>query len=97
MLSFPYGPTLTSIHDYQRNHSFDYMDLCQQSDVFAFNILSGYDTAFFPRTKHLIILWQQSPSTVILEFKKIKFVTTVSASTCHEVIGPDLSFLNAEF
>ena len=73
------------------------MDLCQQSDVFAFNILSGYDTAFFPRTKHVIILWQQSPSTVILEFKKIKFVTTVSASTCHEVIGPDLSFLNVEF
>ena len=24
-----YGPTLTSIHDYWKNHSFDYMDLCQ--------------------------------------------------------------------
>ena len=23
------GPTLTSIHDYWKNHSFDYMDLCQ--------------------------------------------------------------------
>ena len=32
----PYGPTLTSIHDYWKNHSFDYMDLCQQSDVSAF-------------------------------------------------------------
>ena len=29
-------PTLTSIHDYWKNHSFDYMDLCQQDDVFAF-------------------------------------------------------------
>ena len=31
-----YGPTLTSVHDYWKNHSFDYMDLCQQSDVSAF-------------------------------------------------------------
>ena len=31
-----YGPTLTSIHDYTENHSFNYMDLCQQSDVSAF-------------------------------------------------------------
>ena len=28
-LSFLYSPTLTSIHDYWKNHSFDYMDLCQ--------------------------------------------------------------------
>ena len=28
-LSLLYGPTLTSIHDYWENHSFDYMDLCQ--------------------------------------------------------------------
>ena len=31
------GPALTSVHDYWKNHSFDYMDLCQQSDVFAFS------------------------------------------------------------
>ena len=31
-----YGPTLTSIHDYCKNHSFDNIDLCQQSDVSAF-------------------------------------------------------------
>ena len=31
-----YNPTLTSIHKYWKNHSFDYMDLCWQSDVFAF-------------------------------------------------------------
>ena len=33
VLSLPYGPTFTSIHDYWKNHSFDYMDLCQQSNV----------------------------------------------------------------
>ena len=35
-LSLLYGPTLTSIHDYWKNRSFDYMDLCQQSNVSAF-------------------------------------------------------------
>ena len=32
VLSLLYGPTLTSIHDYWKNHSFDYPDLCWQSD-----------------------------------------------------------------
>ena len=35
-LSFLYGPNLTSIQDYWKNHSFDYMDLCWQSNVSAF-------------------------------------------------------------
>ena len=34
-LSFLYNPTLTSIHDYWKNHSFDYMDLRWQSNVSA--------------------------------------------------------------
>ena len=35
-LSFLYSPTLTSIHDYWKNHSLDETDLCQQSNVSAF-------------------------------------------------------------
>ena len=35
-LSFLYSPTLTSIHDYRKNHSFDQTDLCWQSNVSAF-------------------------------------------------------------
>ena len=35
-LSFLYGSTVTSVHDFWRNNSFDYMDLCWQGDVFAF-------------------------------------------------------------
>ena len=31
-LSFPYSPTLTSIHDYWKNYSFDYTALCRQSN-----------------------------------------------------------------
>ena len=36
VLSLLYGPTLISTHVYWKNHSFDYMELCQQSDVSAF-------------------------------------------------------------
>ena len=36
VLSFLYGPSLVSIHDYWKNHSFDYVDLCWQRNIFAF-------------------------------------------------------------
>ena len=35
VLSFVYSPTFTSIHDYWKNHSLDYMDLCWQSNISA--------------------------------------------------------------
>ena len=35
-LSFLHSPTLTSIHDHRKNHSLDWMDLCWQSNVSAF-------------------------------------------------------------
>ena len=35
-LSLLYGPDLTCVRDYRKNLSFDYTDLCQQSDVSAF-------------------------------------------------------------
>ena len=40
-----------------------------------FNMLSRLVIAFLPRGKHLLISRLQSPSAVILEPKKIKFVT----------------------
>ena len=36
VLSLLHGPTLTSVHDYWKNHCFDYTDLCPQSSVSAF-------------------------------------------------------------
>ena len=53
-----------------------------------FNMLSRLVKTFFPRSKHLLISWLQSPSAVILEPPKIKS-DTVSTSTSHEVMGPD--------
>ena len=35
-LSFRYGPTFTTTHDYWKNHSFDYTGLCWESNVSAF-------------------------------------------------------------
>ena len=72
-----------------KNKSFDYMDFGGQSDVFVFTILSRFVKAFPPRSKCLLVLWLQSPSTVILEPKKIKSapVSTFSPSICHEVMG----------
>ena len=57
---------------------------------------------FLPRRKYLLISWLQSPSAVIWEAKKIKFVTVsiVSPSISHIVMGLDampLVFLNVEF
>ena len=57
-----------------------------------FNMLSIFVIAFLPRSKHLLLLWLQSASAVILESKKIKSFTVsiVSPSICHEVVGPVL-------
>ena len=41
VLSLLYGPTLTFIHDYWKNHSFDYTDLSWQSNVSAFYLHHG--------------------------------------------------------
>ena len=59
-LSYPY---LT-----WKNYSFDYIDLCQQSDVSAFS----YAVYMLIAKERLLISWLQSLSTVILEPKKIK-------------------------
>ena len=59
------------------------------------NTLSRFVITFLLRSKHLLISWLQSPSTVILEPKKIKSVTVsiVSTSICHEVMGLDAMIL----
>ena len=54
-----------------------------------FNTLSRFLIAFLPRSKHLLISWLQSLSTVILQPKKIRSATvsTFSPTICHEVMG----------
>ena len=59
------------------------------------NILSRLVITFLPRSQHLLILWLQSPSAVILEPPKIKSATVsiVSPFISYEVMGPDAMIL----
>ena len=55
-----------------------------------FNTQSRFVVTFLLRSKRLLVSWLQSPSSVILEPKKIKSATVYipSPSICHEVMGP---------
>ena len=100
-LSFLQSPTLTSTHDYWKNHSLDRWTFVDKAVSLLFNMLTRLVITFLPRSKHLLTSWLPSPFAVILEPPKIKFDTlsTVSPSIfpwtdgtrCH-----DFSFLNAE-
>ena len=59
-----------------------------------FNKLSRFVIVFLPSRKHLIS-WLQSPLRVILEPKKIKFVTvsTYPPPVYHEMMGPNAMIL----
>ena len=61
--------------------------LCQQSDVLLFNTLPRFVIAFLLRSKRLLISWLQSPSTVILEPKKIKSVSLHVFPICFRAEG----------
>ena len=52
MLSLLYGPTVTSVHDYWKNHSFDYTsNFVGKMMSLLFNTLSRIVMAFLPRSK----------------------------------------------
>ena len=66
-----------------------------------FKMLSRFVKVFLPRSKHLLISWLLSVTTVIWETKKIKSVTVFrfSTSICYEVIThlePDFLECNAK-
>ena len=88
VLSLLYGPIVTSVHDYWKNHTLTIWTL--DSKVMSlFNVLCRFVITFLPKRKFLLISWLQSLSVVILEPKKIKSVSvsTFSPSICHEVMG----------
>ena len=91
MLSFLYGPTLTSIHDYWKTIALTRWIFVGKVMSLLFNMLSRFVVVFLPRSMCLLISWLQSPSAVVLEPPKIKPVTVsiVSPSICHEVMGLD--------
>ena len=64
-----------SVHHYWKNHTFEKWTFVGKVISLPFHMLSRFVRAFFPRSKCLLISLLQSPSTVILEPRKIKFVT----------------------
>ena len=64
--------TLTSTHDYWKNHSFDSKTLTFVSKAMflCFNMLLRFVIAFLPRSKHLLISWLQLQSAAILVSRK---------------------------
>ena len=88
VLRFLYGQTLTSIHDYWKNIVLTRWTFVGKVMAQLYNMLSKFIITLLPRSS-LLISWQQSPSAVILEPKKIKSVTfsIASPSICSEVMG----------
>ena len=86
-----YSPTLTSIHDNWKTIALTRQTFVRKVMSLLYNMLCKLVITFLPRSNHLLISLLQSPSAVILEPPKIKFVTVsiVSPSICHEVMGPD--------
>ena len=87
-LNFRYGPAGKTV-------ALTIQTFVGQVMSLLFNMLSRLVIAFLPRSKRLSISWLQSPSAVILEPPKIKFVTVSSdsPSVCHEVMGLDAMIL----
>ena len=95
-LSFLYGPIL--LYPYMTTGKTIVLTrwtLVSQVMSLLFNMLSKLVIAFHPRIKCLLISRLQSPSSVILDPKKIKSVTVsiVSPSICQEVMGTDAMIL----
>ena len=96
VFSFLYSPTLTSIHDYWKNHSLNRWAFVGKVMSLLFNMLCRLVITFLPRSKRLLISCWQSPSAVILEPPQNK------VSHCFPIYLPwsngtgcyDLSFLN---
>ena len=65
-LSLLYSPTLTSIHDYWKNHTLTMQTFVGKVMCLLFNTLSRFVPAFLPRSKcllisrlHMIIRWNR--------------------------------------
>ena len=87
VLSLLYGPTLYMTTG--KTIALTIQTFVGKVMSLLFNTLTTFVIGILPRSKHLLILWLQSPSALILEPKKMKSdtVPTLSPSVCHEVIG----------
>ena len=90
-----YCPVLTTACDHWKTRALNIWTSASRVMSLLFNTLSRFVRAFLPRSNRLLITQLQSTSTLTLEPKKRKSVTTstFSPSICHEVIGSDAMIL----
>jgi len=102
-LSLLNGPILTSLHDCWENHIPSLIWIFVGTMMaLLFNMLSRFVIAFFPRSKHLLISWLQSPSAVIFGAQEDKICHCFHFFPFHLpwrywTRYHDLTFLNVEF
>ena len=74
MLSFLHSPTLTSMHDYWKNHGLTRRTFVGKVMSLLLNMRSRLVITFLPRSKRLLFLWLQSPSAgiLVIEARKLK-------------------------
>ena len=101
MLSFLYGPTLTSVHDYWKTIALTTWTFVGEATTLPFITLSRLVTALLPRSECLSISWLLSPSEVILELRKTSPSLFPLFPHLFAMKGwdqmHDFSFLNVEF
>ena len=101
VLSLLYGPTLTSIHNYWRNHHFDYADLCWQNDISAFS-LSRFVIAFIhdlANHLYLDIILQSKPGSLGCPWRNdptIPISSSLEGSTDSAVLVIQQRFLKCQ-
>ena len=83
------------IHDFWKNHSFDYTDLVSEVMSLLFNALSRLVIAFLLRNKHLLNFMAAVTifSNSGAQENKVCHCFLFSLSICHEVMGPDAMIL----
>jgi len=70
--SSSYGPTLTSVHDYWKNPSFDYLNLCQQSDKVPLPFLNpACASGISCFTHYCILAWRLSIALLACEMNVV--------------------------
>ena len=91
MLSFLYGSTVTSIHDYWKTVALTRQTFVSKVMSLLFNMLSRLVIALLTRSKCPLISWLQSSSAVVLETKMTDSVTVsiVYPSIFNEEKGPE--------
>ena len=66
-----YCPAFTSVHDYWKKHSFEYMDLCRQSNT-CFLIPCLDLSAFLPKSSRLLIPLRFKGVQIVQSFLSLK-------------------------